>query len=52
MEPAATDLEQMFGKDVPPGHIVDSYQVKVAPEFASPIHDKGVHRARGLRRAP
>ena len=32
MEPAATDLEQMFGKDVPPGHIVDSYQVKVAPE--------------------
>jgi hypothetical protein len=32
MEPSATELEQMFGKDVSAGHIVDSYRVKVAPE--------------------
>src|SRR5262249_46640844 len=32
MEPAATELEQVFGKDVSAGNIVDSYEVKFAPE--------------------
>jgi hypothetical protein len=32
MEPAATELEQVLGKDVSAGNIVDSYEVKFAPE--------------------
>jgi hypothetical protein len=32
MEPAATELEQVLGKDVSAGNIVDSCEIKVAPE--------------------